>query len=173
MTVLPVRSIRLAPRGDVISPFLPTFVIVPFSTRNAESATGALPSPAISRALSNRTEGADRLDRVSGLSSHSTTATSINPQKVMACRNVISSFFATKTRKHEANIFLTSCLRVFVVAFSSWLERQQPTELNHAAVLDQRGLEPQWAVIEILHLNGTAVQYVVEVEIASQADPWR
>ena len=55
MTVLPVRSTRIAPAGGTSSPFFPTRVKVPFSTRNAESGIGALPSPTISCAPSNKT----------------------------------------------------------------------------------------------------------------------
>src|SRR4029077_7712493 len=50
-------------------------------------------------------------------------------------------------------------------------EGQVRAELHHAAVLDQRGLEPQWTEVGIFHLNGAAVKQVVDVEIARQADP--
>src|SRR5580698_1331027 len=54
MTVLPVRSTRAPPGGAGISPFLPTLEILSFSIRNAESSMGALPSPTMSLAPSNR-----------------------------------------------------------------------------------------------------------------------
>ena len=44
MTVLPLRSTRVAPAGSGISPFLPTLVNVDPSTRNAELSVGARPS---------------------------------------------------------------------------------------------------------------------------------
>src|SRR2546427_3003273 len=50
---------------------------------------------------------------------------------------------------------------------------QVGADLDHAAVLNYQGLFPQWAVREIFQLNGTAVQHVVEVKIARQADPLR
>src|SRR5882672_411983 len=53
MTVLPVRLTRIAPAGTCTSPRLPTRVNRLFSTMNAESSMGALPSPVISRAPSN------------------------------------------------------------------------------------------------------------------------
>src|SRR4026208_2322060 len=53
MTVLPVRSTRVAPAGGWRSPFLPTHGKLSPSTRNAEFSIGALPSPTIRRAPSN------------------------------------------------------------------------------------------------------------------------
>src|SRR5687767_6896344 len=55
ITVLPVRSTRAAPSGRGTSPFIPIRVNVPSSTTNAEFAIGALPSPTISCAPSNKT----------------------------------------------------------------------------------------------------------------------
>ena len=52
MTVFPVRSTRVAPAGSCTSPFRPTFVNLPFSTRKAELSSGAPPSPVMSRAPS-------------------------------------------------------------------------------------------------------------------------
>jgi len=53
MTVLPVRSMRAALAGAVISHLRPTLVMRLFSTRNAEFSMGAPQSPVISRAPSN------------------------------------------------------------------------------------------------------------------------
>src|SRR5690349_12615396 len=55
ITVLPARSIRVAPAGAVISPRRAMRVIVPRSARMAVFSTAALPSPAIRRAPSNNT----------------------------------------------------------------------------------------------------------------------
>ena len=91
MTVLPVRSTRPAPTGAITSPFLPTGVIVPLSTRNAESTRGALPSPAMSLAPSYRTTGAGPLDAIStdGFE-HATSAT--NPKNAIAWRNMAGPY---------------------------------------------------------------------------------
>jgi hypothetical protein len=48
------QEIRVAPAGSRIEPFLPIFVNRRSSTRNAEVSIGPLPSPAISRAPSNK-----------------------------------------------------------------------------------------------------------------------
>src|SRR5437867_3740208 len=55
MTVLPVRSTRVAPDGTVIAPFFPIVVIFPFWTTNAPLSMAALASPTISRAPSYTT----------------------------------------------------------------------------------------------------------------------
>src|SRR5213083_3283816 len=53
MTVFPVKSIRAAPGGACISPFLPTLAKRSFSTTKAELSIGEPPSPMLSRAPSN------------------------------------------------------------------------------------------------------------------------
>src|SRR4029453_5681325 len=51
-------------------------------------------------------------------------------------------------------------------------EGQHGAELDHAAVLNQRRLEPQRAIVGVFHQNGAAVENVVEVQIPLQADPF-
>src|SRR5262245_36482260 len=53
ITVLPARSIRVAPAGAAISPLRPMRVMVPRSARMALFSSTALPSPVIRRAPSN------------------------------------------------------------------------------------------------------------------------
>ena len=66
-------------------------MIVPLSTRNAESTMGALPSPAMSLAPSYRTTGAGPLDAIStdGFE-HATSAT--NPKNAIAWRNMAGPY---------------------------------------------------------------------------------
>ena len=59
MTVLPVRSTRVAPAGACTSPRRPTCVNWLCSTMNAEFSMGALPSPVISRAPSKTVTAGD------------------------------------------------------------------------------------------------------------------
>ena len=60
MTVLPVKSTRLAPGGAWTVPRRPTRVNRAFSTRNAESSIGAPPSPVMRRAPSYKAAAASR-----------------------------------------------------------------------------------------------------------------
>src|SRR4029453_5904021 len=52
-------------------------------------------------------------------------------------------------------------------------EGQHGAELDHAAVLNQRGLEPQWAIVGVFHQNGAAVENVVDVQIPLEPDSLR
>src|SRR5438128_520981 len=50
-------------------------------------------------------------------------------------------------------------------------EDEVGAELDHAAVLHQRWLQPQRAISHVLDLDGAVVQHVVEVQVPGQANP--
>src|SRR4051812_24179218 len=78
ITVLPPRSMRLAPAGAVTSPLRPMAAIAPRSTRMAPFSMGALPSPGMIRAPSKSVVCADAGAATDSVAATSKAADAIN-----------------------------------------------------------------------------------------------